>query len=175
MGQVLARPVADPLTGEIVAEEGVKLTRELAEKIERLGVREVYLTVEEKEVKVFSNGMVNLDDFVSFKGLDIGVKEKVSFQVLRQILESCEDEASIKEEIGKRYAELVPNHITLDDIFASINYLTCIEKGIGVTDDIAVSYTHLDGYKRQATGSSVYSARPSMPVRIRISMWKPGA
>ncbi len=67
------------MTGEIVAEEGAKLTRDLAERIERLGVREVYLSVEEKEVKVFSNGMVNLDDFVSFKGIDIGVKEKVSF------------------------------------------------------------------------------------------------
>ncbi len=136
-GKTLAQPVVNPLTGEILAEEGQTLTREMAHEIERSGVDTVYLNVEDKLVKVISNGMVNLADFVSFDPLEeLGIKEKVRFSVLREILESAADEDTLKEAISARIDELIPKHIIIDDIFSTINYLNNLGYEVGATDDI---------------------------------------
>ncbi|HJB25952.1 MAG TPA: DNA-directed RNA polymerase subunit beta [Firmicutes bacterium] len=136
-GKTLAQPVVNPLTGEIIAEEGQTLTREMAHDIERSGVDTVYLNVEDKLVKVISNGMVNLADFVSFDPLEeLGIKEKVRFSVLREILESAADEDALKEAISARIDELIPKHIIIDDIFSTINYLNNLGYEVGTTDDI---------------------------------------
>ncbi len=137
VGQTLSRPVADPLTGELLGEEGQLLDRAAAREIERRGVEVIYLKMEDgAEVKVMSNGMVDLKDFVSFDPEEAGIHEKVRFSVLREILDSCEDEEAIREAVAARADELVPKHIIIDDIYASINYLCGLWHGIGNKDDI---------------------------------------
>ena len=126
----------NPMTGEILAEAGVTVSRELAETIERAGVDTAYLLIGEKRVKVFSNGMVDLHDFVSFDPAEAGIHEKVRFSVLRDILENSADEEEIREAVKARALELTPKHIIIDDIFSSINYLCNLSDGIGFTDDI---------------------------------------
>ena len=135
-GRELARPVADPLTGELLAEAGEVLTREKAQAIGRTGVTEVFVKSGDYEVKVMSNGMVDIHDFVSFDVSELGVNEKVRFSVLNEILSANSDEEAIKEAIKARLDELIPKHIIIDDIFASINYLCNLWHGIGTVDDI---------------------------------------
>ena len=144
-GQKLAAPVADPTTGEIVAEAGEVLTRERARELEKLGVREAVVEVEDLHtgvhmVKVFSNGMVDMKDFVDFDPETAGINEKVRFSVLRELLDQRDaeglDEEDFKDLIRSRAADLVPNHIIVDDIMASINYLNCLAFGVGSADDI---------------------------------------
>jgi len=136
VGHVLARPVIAPLTGEVLAEPGQALTRPQAEAIERAGVDCVYLQIGDSEVKVMSNGMVNIHDFVNFDCTELGINEKVRFAVLREILETAKDEDQLREMIRERKEDLIPKNIIKDDIFASINYLLGLSKGIGHTDDI---------------------------------------
>ena len=142
MGKVLSRPVIDPFTGEILAEVDNKpISKELALSIQKAGVKEVYLDVidqegERSEIKVLSNGMVDIKDFVSFDISDLKIKEMVSFDVLKNILESNETEEDIKASLAANLDKLVPNHITLDDIFAVTNYIFNLSHGVGVTDDI---------------------------------------
>ena len=140
VGKVLSRPVVDPMTGEILAEVGETISREKAAEIEKKGVSEVYLDVLENEgdrveVKVISNGMVNISDFVDFDVTDLKIKEKVVFSVLKDILENNEGDA-IKEAIIDNLDALCPKHITLDDIFASVNYFLGLPHGVGNIDDI---------------------------------------
>ena len=135
--QQLARPVVNPLTGELMAEAGEIVNRKKAQQMDDAGVSVVYLTVNEKEVKVISNGMVNLNDFVDFDAkAECGVNERVRFSVLSEILESCSTEDELKETIKTRIDELIPKHIIIDDIFSSINYMNCLAVGLGTTDDI---------------------------------------
>ena len=142
MGKILSRPVIDPFTGEILAEVDNKpISKELALSIQKAGVKEVYLDVidqegERNEIKVLSNGMVDIKDFVSFDISDLKIKEMVSFDVLKNILESNETEEDIKASLAANLDKLVPNHITLDDIFAVTNYIFNLSHGVGVTDDI---------------------------------------
>ena len=136
MGRVAAAPVADPTTGELLADAGTVLNRELAERIGRCGVDTVYLQEGETVVKVLSNGMVDIQDFVSFNCEELGIHEKVRFAVLREILEQNDGEEALKEAIRARQDELVPKHIIKDDIFASINYLCDLGHGVGTVDDI---------------------------------------
>ncbi len=141
MGKVLSRPVVDPMTGEIIAEAGQNISRELAKEIQKKGVSEVYLDVLENEgdrveVKVISNGMVDIRDFVEFDVSELGIKENVAFKVLKDILENNEGEEAIKEAILDNLDALVPPHITVDDIFASINYFLGLPHGVGDIDDI---------------------------------------
>ena len=119
-------PIADPRTGEVIAEEGEVISRQKAKEIAAAGVSVAFvLTDSGKEVKVISNGMVNLADFVSFDPKEeCGVDEQVRFSILCDILDSCEDEETLKQAIRDRIDELVPKHIIIDDIFASINYGT---------------------------------------------------
>ena len=135
-GRELAEPVANPLTGELMADKGEILTREKAHEIERAGVDTVYLQVRDSVVKVISNGMVDIRDFVDFDCAELGINEKVRFSVLCQILEENEDEESQKEAIRQRMDDLIPKHIIKDDIFATINYLLNLNFEVGTKDDI---------------------------------------
>ena len=134
-GQLLAKPIADPMTGEILAMDGETITREKARLISARGVNEAVLTVGEREVKVFSNGMVDMANFVDFDPKQYGIKEKVCFRVLREMLETVPADGW-EEAIEERRNDLIPKHITRDDILASINYLLCVVHGVGTTDDI---------------------------------------
>lgn len=136
-----------------MADEGEKLTYDKAAEIEQAGVYEAYLTVEakeyyvtengenairmvEKEVKVIGNGMVDINGYVDLDAAQYGINEKVSFKVLKDILESSADEEELEDNIKKRVDELVPKHIILDDIYATISYYLNLCEGVGVVDDI---------------------------------------
>ncbi len=136
MGRITSRPIADPMTGELLASPGDVLSRELAERIGKCGVDTVYLQEGEREVKVLSNGMVDLKDFVSFDPIEIGIHEKVRFLVLRDLLESASSEEELKVLLVAHHDELIPKHIIKDDIFATINYLCGLSREIGTVDDI---------------------------------------
>ncbi len=139
-GHTLSQPVADPYTGEVLAEAGTTVTRELAQQLDDAGVTQVTVTVEGREVKVISNGMVDITKYVPFDRetlLSCGINERVSYTVLREILDECgEDEQKLKAALKNRKPELIPNIITVDDILASVNYMNCLAQGLGVTDDI---------------------------------------
>ncbi len=146
-GKVLSRPVIDPMTGELLADADTTVSRELADLIDAKGVLSVYINVQDAEgkvteVKVLSNGMVELRDFTDFTDdeyaeLDrLGVNEKVSFEVLKGILEENEDKDALKAALVENVDALIPKHITLDDIFASVNYFLGLPHGVGTVDDI---------------------------------------
>ena len=134
-------PIISRLTGEILANEGERITAEMAYRIEQEGVNVAIIENEGDEVKVFSNGMVDIGEYVPMfteeELEDIGINEKVRFDVLREVLEKCgDDKDALYEELAARCDDLIPKHIIIDDIFASINYLNCIAHGVGTTDDI---------------------------------------
>ena len=137
-GCVLAEPIANPRTGEVMALRGDTISREKAKEIENAGVSVAFVAGEDgKVIKIISNGMVDINEYVNFDAKkECGINEKVSFAVLCEILDSCENEEELKHTIKRRAADLIPNHITIDDIFSSINYMNCLAEGIGVTDDI---------------------------------------
>ena len=136
-GQKLAAPVADPRTGEILAEAGQTLTRAQAQDLENHGVSEAFVDVDGQVVKVFSNRMVDMAHFVSFDPEACGIAEKVRFEVLCELLDQCGgDEAALQELAAERKDDLVPKHIIVDDIMASINYLCSLSHGVGTPDDI---------------------------------------
>ncbi len=134
-GQVLAEPVTDPMTGEIIAMNGETVTREKAHEISRRGVSRAVIEANDRKVVVFSNGMVDMAQFVDFDPAQYGIKEKVCFNVLREMLETVPADGW-EEAIESRRDELIPKHITKDDILASINYLCCMVQGAGTKDDI---------------------------------------
>ena len=134
-GFTLAMPVADPSTGEIIADAGEVVSRDIAEKIDAAGVVEVYLDVDGKTVKVFSNGMVPLQSMVDIDPEELGIKEKVRGIVLKSLMEQYSGDA-LKEAILENIDILIPKHIVVDDMFASVNYLNCLAYGIGEKDDI---------------------------------------
>ncbi len=136
-GQVLAEDVVDVTTGEIIAEKGTTVTRELADTIQNAGVPFVWVQAEERNVKILSNLMVDIN--AQIEGIDakeLGVTEAVYYPVLAKILEENEDIEDIKQEIRRNISELIPKHITKEDIFASINYNMHLEYGVGHDDDI---------------------------------------
>jgi DNA-directed RNA polymerase subunit beta len=136
-GQKITRPIVNPYTGEVMAEEGTVITRELAADVDNAGVTEAFVEVGDKEVKIISNGMVDISKYVNFDAKEeCGINERVSFKVLREILDSCSSDEEIKKQLIARADDLVPKHITIDDIFASINYLNCLAVGLGNVDDI---------------------------------------
>ena len=134
-GQTLAQPVTDPMTGEILAMNGETLNREKAREISSRGVSRAVISIDGKDFVVFSNGMVDMKNFVDFDPEQYGIKEKVCFSVLREMLETVPADGW-QEAIEARRDELIPKHITKDDILASINYLLCVVHGVGTTDDI---------------------------------------
>ena len=138
----LAEDVVDPVTGEVLAEAGKVLTREEAKALESKGVNRATLVVEQAGqdhvIKVFSNGMVDMADFVSFDPQEVcGVDEKVRFDVLRELLEQYPDQGEdFQEAVRERMDDLIPKHIIVEDMMASINYLNCLAMGVGTPDDI---------------------------------------
>ncbi len=137
-GQVLAEPLANPRTGEVMALRDEKISKEKALEIENAGVNVAFVKVgDDKIVKVISNGMVDINCYVDFDAeAECEIRENVRFDVLCEILDSAQSEDELKAMLKERAAELVPNHITVEDIFATINYLNCVANGVGNTDDI---------------------------------------
>lgn len=147
-GHILARPVADPMTGEIIAEAGEVLTRERSVELEDRGVIDVYIQIDGREVRAFSNGMVRLERFVDFDPeTELGIRERVRFIVLKKLLESHSGQ-ELKDAITDHIDDLIPKHIIPDDIFASVNYLNCLAHGIGEADDI----DHLGNRRMRSVG-----------------------
>ena len=134
-GMICAEPIADPLTGEILAMPGETISRDKAHELSDRGVNRAVIDMDGKRVVVFSNGMVDMSKFVSFDPKEYGIKEKVVFSVLREMLETMSEE-EIKAAIPERINDLIPKTITPDDILASINYLDCLAAGDGSPDDI---------------------------------------
>ena len=141
-GCKLAEPVIAPLTGEILAEAGEVVTKAKAIEIERAGVMVAVADVEGKKVKIISNGMVDPMDYVpegvtKEELLEAGINEKVRFQIITEIVDECGDnKEALLEQLRLRHDDLIPNHIIIDDIFSSINYINCLANKIGTTDDI---------------------------------------
>ncbi len=135
-GHTLAEDVIDTTTGEILAEAGTEVDRDLADKIQNAAVPYLWIQGEERKIKVISNLMVDLKSFVDVDPEELGVTESVYYPVLEKILEENDDLDSIKEAIHDSIHELIPKHITKEDIIASINYNMHLEYGIGNDDDI---------------------------------------
>ena len=149
-GQKLAQPVADPRTGEIIAEAGEVLNRERAHQLDDCGVNEAFIEDDGKVVKVFSNNMVHLKDFVDFDPAEVGVDEMVYFPVLCELLDQFSGE-DLKDAIRQRIDDLIPKHITIPDIMASINYLNCLAHHAGTPDDI----DHLGNRRLRCVGELI--------------------
>ena len=150
-GQVLAEDVVSVITGEVIAEKGEKLTREKAAAIQNAAVSSVLIDVEgeERSIKVLSNMMVKLDAVVDIDPAEVGVTEAVFYPLLAELLENTAgDIDELKEEIRKNIHELIPKHITKEDVLASINYNIHLEYGMGTDDDI----DHLGNRRIRAVG-----------------------
>ena len=152
-GHLLSQPIVNPMTGEVMADAGEIVSYDKACEIEQAGVMEAFVTVEakeyfvkengetdirmvEKNVKIIGNGMVDIKGYVDFDVEQYGINEKASFKVLREILESSADADELEESVKKRADELVPKHIILDDIYATISYFLNLCEGVGTVDDI---------------------------------------
>ena len=149
-GQKLAMPIADPRTGEIIAEAGEVLTTERAHQLDDCGVNETLLDMDGKTIRVFSNNMVHLENFVDFDPAEVGVDEMVYFPVLSQLLDEFSGE-ELKDAIRDRIDDLIPKHITVPDIMASINYLNCLAHHVGTPDDI----DHLGNRRLRCVGELI--------------------
>ena len=134
-GQKLAMPVVDPATGELLAEPGEVLTRERAHELEDKGVNEAVVDVDGVQVRVFGNHMVDMSKFVDFDPEECGVNERVRYTVLMELLDEFSGE-DLKDAVREHLDDLIPKHIIVDDIMASINYLNALAFGIGAPDDI---------------------------------------
>ena len=135
--QILAEDVIDMTTGELLAKAGDKVTAELADTIQNAAVPFVWIQSEERNVKVLSNMMVDITNFVDCNPADLGIHELVYYPVLAKLLEEyAENPEDLADAITKNIHELVPKHITKEDIIASINYNIHLEYGIGTSDDI---------------------------------------
>ena len=134
---ILAAPLVDPWTGEILADAGETITRERARELADRGVNEALLDVEGTLVKVFANNMVDMSKYVNFDPEECGVTERVRLSVLKELLdEYADDEEGMKAAIRTRLDDLMPKHIIVDDMLASVNYLTGLACGVGHKDDI---------------------------------------
>ena len=178
VGTTLSQPVIAPLTGELLAEEGEVVSKEKAVEIEQAGVNVVFVKVDDdKEIKVISNGMVDIKpyfpQFTEEQLDEVGINEKVSFSVLKEILEAdVEDDNALLGLLKDRCDDLIPKHITIDDIFSSINYVNSIAFGIGRTDDI----DHLGNRRIRSVGELLQNqfriglARMERVVRERMTL-----
>ncbi|MCL2071008.1 MAG: DNA-directed RNA polymerase subunit beta, partial [Oscillospiraceae bacterium] len=138
VGHKAGEPIIVPLTGELLVEEGKVVTLEKALEIEQSGIMEVILDVDGKQVKVVGSGMVDIKPYLpaSINPLDYGLNEKVSFPVLRTILETADSVEEITEGLKSKAGELISKHITLDDIYAAVSYFCNLSEGVGTPDDI---------------------------------------
>ena len=152
-GQEILEPIADPMTGEILAMPGEIISRAFAQQLSAKGVNEAVVKVGDRRVKIFSNGMVDMAGFVDFDPRQYGIKEKVRFSVLKEMLETVSPDGW-EEAIAQRIDELIPKHIIVDDVMASINYLNCVAMGVGTPDDI----DHLGNRRLRCVGVLELSA-----------------
>ena len=176
-GQVLAEDIVDFETGEIIASEGELLTKEKALELQNAAVPYVWIKSNEKNVKVLSNLMVDIKKFVQIENVEeLGVTEAVYYPLLKQLIEEAPDTEALKEAIKKNIAELIPKHITKEDIFASVNYNMHIENEIGSSDDI----DHLGNRRIRAVGELLQNqyriglSRMERVVRERMSTFNEG-
>lgn len=176
-GQVLAEDIVDFETGEIIASEGELLTKEKALELQNAAVPYVWIKSNEKNVKVLSNLMVDIKKFVQIENAEeLGVTEAVYYPLLKQLIEEAPDTEALKEAIKKNIAELIPKHITKEDIFASVNYNMHIENEIGSSDDI----DHLGNRRIRAVGELLQNqyriglSRMERVVRERMSTFNEG-
>ncbi|MGL4848097.1 MAG: DNA-directed RNA polymerase subunit beta, partial [Clostridium sp.] len=146
--QVAASDVINPSTGEIMVEQGQKITREMAVEIQNVGINMVDVLVEDKIIRVIGNHFVDIAKHVSFDLSDLNIKELVHYPTLKEILDNFTDEESIKEEIKKNINKLIPKHIIKDDIFSTISYELGLAYGIGYVDDI----DHLGNRRLRSVG-----------------------
>ncbi len=200
-GNVLSRPVFGFITGELIAEAGVKVSRELAQEIEQAGVYEAYVKAEvreshmdevlhevvtettEREVKIVGSGMVDITPYAraiipDFDPEEFYIREKVSARVLRDLITQADGDAeTLRDLIAENVEELVPKHIVRDDIFASVSYFCNLCDGIGSTDDI----DHLGNRRIRSVGELLQNqfrigfARMERVVRERMSLQAPDA
>ena len=147
-GQVLAEDVVDTSTGEVLAEAGARVDAVLADAIQDSGVPCVWIRGEERNIKVLTNRMVDLKKHVDCEPRELGIRELVYYPVLQKLMEEYTDQEELKEAIKRDASELVPKHITKDDILASINYNMHLEYGLGNADDI----DHLGNRRIRAVG-----------------------
>ena len=145
---MLAEDVVDTQTGEILAEAGTEVTRELADEIQNAAVPFVMIQTEERDVRVISSMMVDLRHYVDVDPEELGITELVYYPALKKILEENESIEDIKEAVKREIHDLIPKHITKEDIIASINYNLHLEYGIGNEDDI----DHLGNRRIRAVG-----------------------
>ncbi len=170
--QVTAEPVVAPMTGEVLVESGVKIDRTLAQAIEDAGVFNVRVQAGDTVLNVFSNGMADPSKFLSFDPAECGLNEWVRFTVLKEILESCDTEEQIREQCALRRLELIPKHIIVDDMMATINYLVGLTYGIGSFDDI----DHLGNRRIRGVGELLQNqfrigfARMERTIKERMSL-----
>ena len=179
-GGVSVYDVFSPFTGELLVSAGEKITTEMAEAIDRSGVKEVTIDLEGKHIKVISNNMVDPLDFIDNVTRDeleeIAINEKVRFSVLKEIIEEYGDDKDILlEQMALRCDDLIPKHIIIDDIFASINYLNCLGNDLGTTDDI----DHLGNRRIRSVGELLQNqfrigfTRMERVVRERMTLQGP--
>jgi len=147
-GHVLAEDVVDVSTGEVVAEAGTKVDADLAVKIQDCGAPYVWIQGEERNIKVLTNRMVDLKNYVDCEPRELGIREMVYYPVLEKLMEEYPDPEELKDAIRREASELIPKHITKDDILASINYNMHLEYGLGNHDDI----DHLGNRRIRAVG-----------------------
>ena len=174
VGHRVTKPIVNFFTGEIVADAGEMINKAKAEEINGCGASVAFIQLEnEKEIKVISNGMVDISEYVGFDAKEAcGIDEKVSVVVLKDILDACETDEEIKEAILERRNELIPKHITRDDIFATVNYFNCVANGVGTLDDI----DHLGNRRIRSVGELLQNqfrigfARLEKGVREKMSI-----
>jgi len=170
--QRAAEDIVDGQTGEILVEAGQVISKSVAEQIQNSGVTSVYVDVDGKKIKVLGNGMVDIRSYVDFDVTDIGITEMVKYDVLQSILSENKDEESIKKALKDRIDDLIPKHITVEDIIASINYNNNLCYGLGSTDDI----DHLGNRRLRSVGELLQNqfriglARMERVVRERMTI-----
>lgn len=148
INQIAAADIINPSTGEIMVEQGEKISRTMASDIQSAGINSVDILVEDKVVRVMGNHFVDLEKVVQFDVSDLNIREAVHYPTLMEILDNYDDEQTIKEEIKKNITRLIPKHIIRDDIFATISYQLGLAYGIGYTDDI----DHLGNRRLRSVG-----------------------
>ena len=146
--QIAAEDIIDRLTGEVLVSKGEKISRTDAEEIQNRGINSVDVIVEDRIIKVIGNHFVDINRYVNFDISDLNIKELVHYPTLMEILDSCSDNDSIKQEIKKNITKLIPKHIIKDDIFATISYQIGLVYGIGYVDDI----DHLGNRRLRSVG-----------------------
>ena len=147
-GQVAAENIISVETGEVLVAEGELIDRKKAEEVQNSGVNFVYLLVEGKSIKVIGNSTVDIREFIDFDVSDIGITEKVQYTVLKEILEGNLEKEQLKKVLKEKINDLIPKHITTNDIISSINYIINLDYGIGTVDDI----DHLGNRRLRSVG-----------------------